>query len=156
MASSLPWFEILLGAAGGLTFGWTKHWAEKKGIMVKLDPKPEALQIDQYLYDLFAELSVYRHYHEKAFVESVNLADRVLFRYKQLKEGKIHPLPGDVTRIRTHRNNLMFEVQKLLTLCQDSNDCSLMRRLVTQIMCRISEYVAAIETLCSTLRAVRD
>ncbi len=150
----VPVLPMVIGLAGGAILGYGKQFLETKGVLTtKLDPKPEALQIDAYMFELFVELSNFSDLDPQAFGKALGYADRMLLLEKLLHEKKTYPMPGDKTRMYTCRKRMCIELQVMMTKCTDARRLSLLNRVVYRILDRINQHYNSISTLCERLCA---
>lgn len=152
---TFPIKEMSIGAGLGAIYALLRSYLSKKGILtMQLEPRPEAFDIDAHLHDLFVELQAYQDVDPEAYANSIIYCDRILLLEKQLRNHKVYPMPGDVTRIQTFRRRVMYELQAMMTKCNnDARRLSLLKRITMAIANRISEHYNGIATLCSRLRA---
>ena len=118
---SNDWLSIASWSGAGLVLGslysLINIYVTKQTNSQSLHPLTDCLYKDTVLFALFVRLQEHRHLNDKAFIDAVNNADRLLWRSMQLEERKIQPSITDRSESYLY---FTLSIQNLTTLLEIS------------------------------------
>jgi hypothetical protein len=155
LCQSKPLVEFVkIGLAGNLVNRLIPVVVDLLTVKSELKPLTQILHTDWELNSLFSRLQPFRKLESQLFDAAVHNADRLVYRYTQLREGRIVPDlhdRRDAWFFYDQSRDDLLEIVKIAVNAETTKNAVQIHRWYAQIHIRLQEYFRRVVALTEPL-----